>query len=127
MIPSAALVTTHADLLAVLDAISFAPSCLALGWRWHVEWHDEAGWLVRCSFDRPDTDSGEVGRGAGRLWFVERGATVGAVVKTAWSACRMVVEHELHEAFLFHGDRVFDPHADVDALAAVSRARRTSP
>lgn len=112
-------------LRAVMSQVAFAPSCLDMGWDWDVTPTTSAegpsGWFIRCSFQRPDTDTGQVGRGFGRWWIIESGTTVGGVVKTMWAACKMIVEHELHEAFLYRGARVFDPHADVDRLREANR------
>lgn len=114
----------------VMSQVAFAPSCLDMGWDWDVtpttNTEGPSGWFIRCSFQRPDTDTGKVGRGFGRWWIIESGTTVGGVVKTMWAACKMIVEHELHEAFLYRGARVFDPHADVDRLRDANRRVSTS-
>lgn len=69
------------------------------------------GWLIRCSFQRPDRETGAVGQGFGRWWFVAEGTTVSGIVKTMYAAAKLIVEHELLEAFRFDGCRPFDPHA----------------
>jgi hypothetical protein len=106
---------------AVLARISFRPSCVNMGWEWEIERvysaHDTLrGWFISTTFRRPDTDTGEVGRGRGRREFIEYGATVSSVVKTAWLCAELIVRHELMEAFCFDGKRVFDPHKTVDEL-----------
>lgn len=120
------------DVYEVLQQyITFAPSCLALGWEWEVEEsyrprgrsYELRGYLIRTSFRRPDTESAEVQTGYGRWWFVERGAHPSSVVKTAWLALKQVSEHELMEAFLVRGSRAFDPHADVFDLVDLHRRR----
>jgi hypothetical protein len=139
-------ITRTEDLQTVLSRISFAPSCLDMGWEFDVEElpctaagaaavRDHAacttcggarkrGWLVSTTFQRPDTQTGEIARGRGRKEFIAIGATLSSVVKTAWLLCRLIVEHELHEAFLFDGKRVFDPHKTVDELTPIARCRR---
>lgn len=98
-----------------------------MGWAWEISEVDKSlptsyrssetvGWHIRCSFKRPDTNTGEMGTGFGRWWFIEKDTTVNGIVKTMWAACKMIVEHELHEAFLYQGKRLFDPHAEVDDL-----------
>jgi hypothetical protein len=77
---------------------------------------DSAGWLVSTTFQRPDRDSGVVGRGKGREWFIGVGTSESGVVKTAWLAAKQIVEHELMEAFRYQGKRVFDPHRTVEQL-----------
>lgn len=130
-------IETANGLQAVLDAIEFAPSCVDMGWGWEIEpvyggemvtvmplgfqRHGLIGWNVRTTFQRPDTDTGEIGTGVGRWWFVSHGSSASGVVKTAWLACKQIVEHELMEAFMFMGSRVFNPHADIFDLADLNR------
>lgn len=124
----------------VLSHITFAPSCVDMGWAWEVEEvydfpHRSASWgarpeaelcgfNIRTTFRRPDTDTGEIGIGKGRWWFVETDITESGLVKTAWLACQQIVQHELMEAFMFDGVRVFDPHASVADLCALNAKRR---
>jgi hypothetical protein len=114
------------DLGLVLKGITFAPSCLDMGWGWEVKDADAltfGGWLIRTTFRRPDTHTGEIGTGNGRWWFVGVDADDSSVVKTAWLACKQIVEHELMEAFLFEGARVFNPHANIYALHDLHRTK----
>lgn len=121
-------ILTHDDLWhRVLNHISFRPSCVDMGWEWETTEvlangsHEIKGWLVRVSFQRPDTDTGIMGRGYGRWELVEVGTTVSGAVKTAWLLCELIVRHELMEAFCFDGARVFDPHKSVGLLTANPR------
>ncbi len=76
------------DLDLAMGRVSFERSCLDMGWRWEVESPGVVlgGWLIRCSFQRPDRDSGEVSRGFGRWWHIARGTTVSGVAKTMFAA-----------------------------------------
>jgi hypothetical protein len=113
-------------LRAVLDQITFAPSCVNMGWAWQIETLPNArGWLVNTTFRRPDTHTGEIGTGTGRQELIAFGATESAVVKTAWLLAELIVRHELMEAFLYKGVRIFDPHHTVDELSLPARARKT--
>jgi hypothetical protein len=124
-------VATTAELRAVLDRITFAPSCVNMGWTWEIEeLHVDGalkGWLVNTTFRRPDTDTGVVGTGRGRQELVVRGASESGVVKTAWLLAELIVRHELMEAFLYRGVRIFDPHHTVEELAMPYRARKGKP
>jgi hypothetical protein len=117
------------DVHAVLAGISFAPSCLDMGWKWEVEELRVGaegtlkGWLVNTTFQRPDTDTGIVGTGRGRKELVALGASESGVVKTAWLLAELIVRHELMEAFLYRGVRIFDPHHTVDELSLPHRMR----
>lgn len=117
---------TERDLRRVLASVTFAPSCVDMGWQWtvnHVDSDRRDGWLVSTTFRRPDRDTGAVGAGRGREWYIERGTTESGVVKTAYAAAKMILEHELAESFRYRGVRIFDPHHTVEELSLPSRAR----
>jgi len=124
------LVSTTADLRAIVGDVSFAPNCVNMGWAWEIEEvhvsPDGAlkGWLVNTTFRRPDTETGVVGIGRGRKEFVAVGTSESGVVKTAWLLAELIVRHELMEAFLYRGVRIFDPHHTVDELSMPHRARQ---
>jgi hypothetical protein len=123
-------VRTTVQLRAVLDGISFAPSCVNMDWTWEIEELHVAptgalkGWLVNTTFRRPDTETGVVGIGRGRQELIALGASESGVVKTAWLLAELIVRHELMEAFLYRGIRIFDPHHTVDELSMPHRARK---
>ena len=128
MIPERAI-RTETDVRVILGRISFAPSGVRLremDLQWEVEpiWLegvllDEPGkqaWRIRLTFRRPDRETGEEGRGAGRWEIVEPGSTESTVFKTAWVLLELLVRHELMEAFLVDGVRPFDPHRTIAEL-----------
>jgi hypothetical protein len=116
-------IETQDALRAVLDQITFAPSCVSMGWQWEIEELRLSpsgvlrGWLVNTTFRRPDTHTGEIGTGRGRQELVAFGASETAVVKTAWLLAELIVRHELMEAFLYKGVRIFNPHHTVEDLS----------
>lgn len=119
-----AAVQTTDELLAACQEVSFEPSCLDMGWKWEAVriaavGDSLHGWLIRCSFQRPDRLSGQIARGKGRWWFVEAGSSVSAVQKTMYAGAKMIVEHELMEAFKVKGARPFDPHRTIGQLTSV--------
>ena len=117
-------IITTIDLQRAMNCVSFERSCLDMGWAWEVTEGNTAGpsvgdgWLIRCSFQRPDRDTGEVGRGFGRWWFIECESSVSAVQKTMFAAAKMIVDHELMEAFKVAGLRPFDPHRTIQDLTS---------
>lgn len=122
-------VNTDKELLDVLGDITFAPSCVNMAWDWEIEetltpLGKVRGWFVNTTFQRPDTNTGKLGTGRGRREFIDVGTSVSGVVKTCWLLAELIVRHELMEAFLWKGDRIFDPHNDVDEMGRVSRERR---
>jgi hypothetical protein len=119
------VIRTMEELQAVLKDITFAPSCVDMGWNWEIEELPKGlGWLVNTTFQRPDTETGKMGTGRGRQELINIGASVSGVVKTAWLLADLIVRHELMEAFLYRGNRVFDPHKSVDELCVVAECRK---
>ncbi len=100
----------------IVRNITFAPSNLDMGWKFQCKETSE-GFLIRTSFKRPDTHSGKIGLGYGRWMFVDKNIDERGVVMTAWICARLIVEHELMEAFLFKNVRILDPHKSLDELA----------
>lgn len=100
----------------IVKKITFAPSNLDMGWEWQAK-ETEDGFLIRTSFKRPDTNNGVIGTGYGRWMFIEKNSDERSVVMTAWVCAKLIVEHELMEAFLFSGIRILDPHKTLDELA----------
>lgn len=118
-------IETIDQLHAVLKRVTFAKSCVDLDWEWEVSpvfgnnhgGQVAVGWLVATSFARPDRETGAIERGRGRWELVPRGTTVSGVAKTCWLLAELIVKHELMEAFLFDGVRIFDPHHTVAELS----------
>ncbi len=118
--------TTVEGVLEVLSYVKSAPSGIRMSsdrdYRFEVdevknEDPEKNGFLIRCGFWRPDTNTGAMGEGFGRWNFVPRGSSVTAIVMTAWVAIELVVKHEAMEAFEFMGVKVLNPHKTLDELA----------
>lgn len=96
------------------------------GEAWSFELKEEGGRLhLRTTFRAPCCVTGEPQRQNGRWWPLSLHMTRSEVVGTAFLAVLTAVEHEVRESFTFHGERIYGPHHDVDALAAMCRT--TSP
>lgn len=109
----------HEILSRIKIANSFTNAIPKLGW----EVKDiGVGWLINLTYERPDTFSGQVGTGRGRKEFVPYGAYESGVVKTAWLLLELLVRHELMEAFMYDGQRIFNPHHTVADLALANDA-----
>jgi hypothetical protein len=118
------LITTDEQLQAVLNDISFQNTVLNFKWQFHFEATElkpqgRKGWLVWCSFERPDTDSGLVGRGRGRDEIVWQGTTLSGAVKTCWLLVELLIRHELMEGYRWRDSRIFNPHHSVLDLARI--------
>lgn len=111
-----------AEVQKILADISFAPSNLDMGWEWEVKetFNKDGqleGFMIRCSFKRPDTNNGEIGTGFGRWMFIEENYNEKGVIMTAWICADLIVKHELMEAFLYQKARILDPHKSIEELA----------
>lgn len=119
------------DLLRkVIARVTQSPSCVDMGWEWDIRTvfypavHgqlEEAGFLIRCSFQRPDTNTGDVGRGWGRFFHLNPDESVTGVVKTMKLAMTRIVDHEIDEMIRYNGERIFDPHYDISDLVEMAR------
>jgi hypothetical protein len=118
-------ITTIEDLIKALLLVEFDEDSLFYAWNFKVcgeqcEDPQRPGWWMHVSFQRPDIETGEVGRGRGRTDFIAKGATVSAAVKTVWAMVQAIVMHELMHGFTYRGRPLFDPHATVDSLHSIS-------
>lgn len=131
--PDEELITTTEQLDRILSRIKFVNSSLDFKWRFEYESfrlkktgdpETKEGWLVHVSFERPDTLTGEIGRGRGRDEVVWSGATLSSVVKTCWVLVELVVKHELMEGFTFDGERIWNPHNSVLDLVDLQKLHK---
>jgi hypothetical protein len=123
------IITTDEQLEAVFKDIQFVNTVLDFKWRFEfkpvrVSYEDNTtpprtGWFVQVSFERPDTITGEIGRGRGREEIIWRGSTLSSVVKTCWVLVELMIKHESMEAYRWRGARIWNPHTTVEELAAL--------
>jgi hypothetical protein len=99
-----------------LSTITFVPSCINFSWEWEVK-KIENGFHIRTTFQRPDINTGVIGKGYGRWMFVPSKSPDDSIIKTAWVCCEFIVKHELMESFLVSGKKVFDPHKSIEELS----------
>lgn len=103
-----------------LARIDLRNTALDWNWKFHVSQLGYAGWFIHATFQRPDTNTGEMGEGRSREEFVRWAADPDTAIKTAYVILKLTVEHELMEAFRVDGVRVFDPHRTIAELGGVS-------
>lgn len=79
--------------------------------------HKEHGLCLRvhCA-NGVDAVTGEVAPWQGRAWPVSLNTTNGELVQTAFKALMTAVEHEARETFTFQGQRVMDPHRNMELV-----------
>lgn len=138
-------VFTNSDLQAILDEITFQNSVMNFHWKFEfrpitVNYEGDAeffdpninqmvkatdpirkGWLLWATFERPDTNTGAMGRGRGRDEIVWEGLTESAVVKTAWVIVDLLVKHELMEGYRYENKRPFNPHHTMEELTSLEK------
>lgn len=108
--------------------------CSYPGYSLHIEGTfamPEPTWL-QARFKAPDNDAPDVTRiQHTRKWLLSPFMTPSELVQTAFKCVLTSVEHEAREQFTYQGARIFGPHFDIEALAALARAgmydKRRSP
>jgi hypothetical protein len=73
-----------------------------------------SGFLIQLACPERDVESGEMRQYFGRKWHIDRLATSGDIVRTAFKAVLTWQEHEAREKFTYRGERLFHPHFEVD-------------
>lgn len=116
--PKPRKVKTLDQVRRIISRITFAPSCLDMGWKWEVKEIDD-GFMIRSTFQRPDAYSNceEMGTGYGRWMICDKDCSTAGIIKTAWLCAELIVRHELMEAFLYREARIFNPHKSLTDLA----------
>jgi len=75
---------------------------------------------IQAIYESPCQKTGEVSEWKGRKHYLSDYMTDDEVVKTAYVAVKMAVEHEVMEGFKFDGKTVFNPHVNYEDLLSVS-------
>ena len=112
-------VKTSEVLQSILNEIKMENTYILRKWWFEVTKCNDPkneGWFIKLAFERPDTETGEIGVGRGRAEFVAFGAWESGVVKTGWLLLELLVRHELMEGFRYKGCRIFNPHHSVSEL-----------
>jgi len=73
----------------------------------------QVSYLDRCRV------SGKIEEWKGRKWYLSSHMTDDEIVKTAFVACKSVVEHEVMEGFTVDGKVLFNPHVSFEALLSI--------
>ena len=64
-------------------------------------------------FTAPDSETGKPSLQMGRRWALTTDMSGGEVIRTAWLAVHVALEHEAREEFTFAGKAVFNPHQSI--------------
>lgn len=71
--------------------------------------------------DGKDNDTGAPMPWTGRKWMLSRWMVKSEIVRTAFKVVMTAVEHETCENFKYKGNAIYDPHMDVEMLAAARK------
>jgi len=93
-----------------LSQISF------LDWSFKVETVG-TGFHLQVEFKAENIKTGKEEIQHGRKWYLSAHMTKSEIVQTAFKSVLTALEHEARENFNFKGQRIFQPHFDVDFLA----------
>ncbi|HVG81475.1 MAG TPA: hypothetical protein VNB28_04255 [Methylomirabilota bacterium] len=94
-----------------------------LDYEFHVLTKGEVPYL-QVRYVEPDIVTGDPTDQHGRKWMLSHHMVRSELVQTALKAVLTSMEHRAREHFFFEGQRVFNPHFDVLALAELARDRR---
>ena len=115
------------QLKKVLARINFVNTVLDFKWRFcvePVEVHQNSqvkkGWFLWAEFERPDTNTRNIGIERGRDEIIWEGTTDSGAIKTAWMVVKMLIKHELMESFQVDGHRPFNLHHTIEAFNSLS-------
>lgn len=110
-----------------LSQISF------LDWSFKAE-SAGTGFHLQVQFKAENIKTGKEEIQHGRKWYLSAHMTKSEIVQTAFKSVLTALEHEARENFNFKGQRIFQPHFDVDFLAEfiswnpeIEDARRATP
>lgn len=83
------------------------------------------GYFLQATFKDIDHDTNELSLIKGRKWYISSFAIEDEIVKTAWVAVKMAMEHEMMEQFQYKGKAPFHPHHEVNGLLDRPMCHRT--
>lgn len=75
------------------------------------------GFLIQLAYWESDVYTGERSYQKARKWYVSSWSTRSEIVRTCFKAVMTSMEHVVREHFLYKGERIFNPHWDVDVVA----------
>jgi hypothetical protein len=76
--------------------------------------------FLQVVYPAPCTKTGEKEEWKGRKWYLSKHMTDDEIVKTAYTAFKSCVEHEIMENFKVDGIILFNPHVSFEELLNVS-------
>jgi hypothetical protein len=116
---------TPESLRKVLEKLEYKP-----GFRF-VAYGDTAQNLhVQVQYKAPDNNkpnSPADWRVGARKWPIPASYNEGQIYQTLLVALNAIEEHEIRETFLYKGQRIFNPHHDLDKLTKYLRVRMQVP
>jgi len=120
------------EVIKILNNIDFKHSCVDMGWKWKAEEIDgttsyidtygkmkkknRKGFLICCSFQRPDINTGAIGTGYGRWMWVNKDVDETRLIMTATICVDLIVKHEIMEAMLYKKATILNPHKNIKEL-----------
>ncbi|HUU86561.1 MAG TPA: hypothetical protein VMX17_02260 [Candidatus Glassbacteria bacterium] len=81
---------------------------------------DDGRIFLQVVFSSPCTKDGDIQEWHGRKWYLSEFMPTDEIVKTAYGAFKMAVEHEVMESFKVDGIILFNPHINFEELLKVS-------
>jgi hypothetical protein len=76
--------------------------------------------FLQAVFNAPCTKEDDSQEWHGRKWYLSEFMPTDEIIKTAYAAFKMAVEHEVMEAFKIDGIILFNPHINFEELLSIS-------
>jgi hypothetical protein len=76
--------------------------------------------FIQVFYKAPCTKTGKIEEWKGRKWDISKFATDSEIIFTAYTACKMAMEHEIMESFKVNNIILINPHVDYKELLNIS-------
>jgi len=83
-------------------------------------YREDARIYLQLFYFAPDTKTGGTDMWKSRKWILSEHMIADEVIKTAYAAVKMAVEHEVMEGFKVDGTTLFNPHTNFEEILKIS-------
>lgn len=105
-------------MLTLEDIKTLVNECQFNDWMFRVDAYSDGTPYVQVLFKDRDRITGEEEIQRCRKWVLSLHSTNSEIVRAVFKAVEAAALHEVQEAFKFRGARIYNPHMDLEALAA---------
>lgn len=113
---------THLEIQETVDRCQFQDYRFYLS---KVQIDGKTEYVLHAEYDEPDTVTGEMARQKTREWLLNPWVSKSQVVSTCFKCALTSMEHRTREWFTYKNKAIYQPHYDVEQLAAICEERTT--